>query len=79
MIDVARVTTKGQITIPLEFRKRFNINEGDKIVFMEKDGMIVISNSNRMAFEEFQQAMVGEAEKGGLSSEKDVVDRKSVV
>ena len=73
MIDVARVTTKGQITIPPEFRKRFNINEGDKVVFMEKDGMIVIANSNRMAFEEFQQAMEGEAEKAGLKNEKDVV------
>lgn len=73
MIDVSRVTTKGQITIPVEFRKRFGIDVGDKVVFMEKDGMIVIANSNRMAFEEFQQAMVGEANRVGIESEEDVV------
>ena len=73
MIDVSRVTTKGQITIPVEFRKRFGIDVGDKVVFMEKDGLIVIANSNRMAFEEFQQAMAGEAEKVGIADEEDVV------
>ncbi len=73
MIDVSRVTTKGQITIPVEFRKRFGIDVGDKVVFMEKDGLIVIANSNRMAFEEFQQAMAGEAEKAGIADEEDVV------
>jgi AbrB family looped-hinge helix DNA binding protein len=73
MIDVSRVTAKGQITIPVEFRRKFNIKEGDKVVFMEKDGMIVIANSNRMAFEEFQQAMKGEAEMAGITNEEDVV------
>jgi len=73
MIDVSRVTTKGQITIPVEFRNKFSIKEGDKIVFMEKDGMIILVNSNRVAFEEFQRAMAGEAEKAGILSEEDVV------
>ena len=73
VIDVSRVSAKGQITIPVEFRKKFGINEGDKVVFMEKDGMIVIANSNRMAFEEFQQAMAGEAERAGIVNEEDVV------
>jgi hypothetical protein len=31
-------------------------------------------NSNRLAFEEFQRDMAGEAEKAGLNSEQDVVD-----
>jgi AbrB family looped-hinge helix DNA binding protein len=72
VIDVSRVTTKGQITIPVEFRKRFGIDVGDKVVFMEKDGLIVIANSNRMAFEEFQQVMTGEAERAGIAGEEDV-------
>jgi len=72
VIDVSRVTTKGQITIPIEFRKRFGINEGDKVVFLERDGMMMIANSNRMAFEEFQQTMAGEAERAGIASEDDV-------
>lgn len=34
-MEIARVTTKGQITIPVNIRKLMNIKEGDKIVFFE--------------------------------------------
>ena len=74
MIDVSRVTSKGQITIPVEMRKKLGIKEGDKVVFIEKDGYLVLSNSNRVAFEEFQAAMAGEAEKAGIKTEQDVIN-----
>ena len=72
MIDVSRVTTKGQVTIPLEFRKKLKIKEGDKVVFIEKDGLIFIGNSNRIVLEDFARAMAGEAEKAGITTEEDV-------
>ena len=50
------------------------LNDGGKVVFMEKSDGIAMMNSNRLAFEEFQREMVGEAEKAGLSSEQDVAD-----
>ena len=74
MLDVARISVKGQVTIPVEIRKRLSLKEGDKVVFMEKSGEIVLMNSNRLAFEDFQRDMEGEAEKAGLNSEQDVVD-----
>jgi len=74
MLDVARISAKGQVTIPVEIRKRLSLKEGDKVVFMEKSGEIVLMNSNRLAFEDFQRDMAGEAEKAGLNSEQDVVD-----
>ena len=72
-MDVARISTKGQVTIPIEIRKRLGLKDGDKVVFMEKGNSIVLLNSNRLAFEEFQREMSGEAEKAGLNSEEDVV------
>jgi AbrB family looped-hinge helix DNA binding protein len=72
MLDVARVTTKGQVTIPLEFRQKLGIKEGDKVVFWENNGVVYLGNSNKLVFEEFARAMAGEAEKAGLSSEEDV-------
>ena len=72
MIDVARVTTKGQVTIPLEFRKKLNINVGDKVVFIEREGVLLLGNSNRIALTEFARAMEGEAEKAGIKNEDDV-------
>jgi len=73
-MDVARISTKGQVTIPVEIRKKLRLKEGDKVVFLEKDNNVLILNSNRMAFEDFQKDMAGEAEKAGLYTEQDVVD-----
>ncbi len=36
------VTRKGQITIPIELRKKFNIEEGSKVEVFEEGGRIVI-------------------------------------
>jgi len=29
-MEVARITTKGQITIPIEIRRKLNLKEGDR-------------------------------------------------
>ena len=72
MIDVSRVTTKGQVTIPSELRKKLGIREGDKVVFIEKDGLLFLGNSNRIVLEDFARTMAGEAEKADIRTEKDV-------
>ena len=36
------VTRKGQITIPVELRRKFGIDEGSKIEVLEEEGIIVI-------------------------------------
>jgi AbrB family looped-hinge helix DNA binding protein len=74
MMDMARISVKGQVTIPIAIRKMLGLKEGDKVVFAEKNGNIVLLNSNRLAFEEFQREMIGEAERIGWTSEEDVVD-----
>jgi AbrB family looped-hinge helix DNA binding protein len=74
MLDVARLSVKGQVTIPVEIRRHLGLKGGDKVAFMEKDDNIVLLNSNRLAFEGFQRDMAGEAKKAGLNSEQDVVN-----
>ena len=41
-MDVAVVTTKGQVVIPAKFRKKFGIKIGTKIQFIEEKGEIKI-------------------------------------
>ncbi len=72
MMDMGRVSSKGQVTIPIEIRKKLGIKEGDKVIFLEKGNEIILVNSNRMAFEEFQKGMAGEAARVGLTDEQDV-------
>jgi AbrB family looped-hinge helix DNA binding protein len=39
------VTRKGQITIPVEFRKALNIKEGDKVALTIEKGEVRVSRS----------------------------------
>jgi AbrB family looped-hinge helix DNA binding protein len=73
-MDLARVSSKGQITIPVEIRKKLNLKEGDKVLFIEENGKIVLANSSYIALKEMQDAMKDEAEKVGLVSEENVND-----
>lgn len=73
-MELAKVTVRGQITIPKEIRKKLNIKDGDKVVFIEENGKIVMENSTMLALREVQEMFKGEAEKLGLKDEQDVVD-----
>jgi AbrB family looped-hinge helix DNA binding protein len=41
-MDIAVVTTKGQVVIPAKFRRKFGIKVGTKIQFIEEEGEIKI-------------------------------------
>ena len=71
-MDIAKVTSKGQITIPIHIRKRLGVKEGDKILFVENNGQIVMLNSSMEALRTAQAAFAGEAERVGLKDEDDV-------
>ncbi|KLU61666.1 putative regulator PrlF [Peptococcaceae bacterium CEB3] len=51
-MEVSRVTSKGQITIPKAVRERLHLTEDDKIAFIEKDGNIVITKSSIITLRE---------------------------
>jgi antitoxin PrlF len=71
-MDLARVSSKGQITIPIEIRNKLNLKEGDKVLFLEENGKIVLANSSFIALRDMQEEMKGKAEEVGLVSEDDV-------
>jgi len=33
---MAKVSSKGQVTIPVEIRKKLGLKAGDKVIFLEK-------------------------------------------
>lgn len=73
-MELAKVTTKGQITIPKAVRESLKIREGSKIIFIRKGDDIVIKNSAMIALEKIQDAFDGEAERLGIETEEDVVE-----
>jgi len=43
-VEVAKVTSKGQITIPITIRRKLEINEGDKVLFVYKpEGVLMVN------------------------------------
>ena len=73
-MELAKITTRGQITLPLEIRKKLKVGEGDKVVFYEDNGRIVVENAAKLAFAQVREDFTGEAERLGLETEQDVVD-----
>ena len=72
-MELAKITLRGQITIPVEIRKKLGVKDGDKVIFIEENGRIVMENSVRVALKDVQDAFKDEAEHLGLVNEQDVV------
>ena len=78
-MELAKVTSKGQITIPIDIRRKLGVKEGDKILFVEEQGRIIMMNSSMDALRKAQAAFTGEAERLGLRDEQDVADLVSAL
>ena len=42
-MELARMTSKGQLTVPASIRKKLGIGTGDQLLFYERDGQIVLA------------------------------------
>ena len=47
-MELAKVTSRGQITLPLAIRRKPDVKEGDKVVFYEENGRIVVENAAKL-------------------------------
>lgn len=73
-MELAKVTSKGQITIPAAIRKLLGVKDGDKVLFVQEGSKVVMMNASVNALMEAQRAFQGMAEELGVNDEQDVVD-----
>lgn len=73
-MELAKVTSKGQITIPIAIRRHLGVKDGDKVMFVQEGNKIVLMNASVDALLEVQKAFEGAAEEQGIKNEQDVVD-----
>ena len=72
-MNLARLSANGQVTVPIEIRKKLNLKEGDKILFFERDdGEVVINNASASAIINAQKAFKGASAQFGVKSEEEV-------
>jgi len=73
-MELAKITIRGQITIPKKIRNRLGVKDGDKVIFIEENGRVIIENAAMIALKKAQDAFTGEAERLGLKNEQDIVN-----
>jgi antitoxin PrlF len=72
-MELAKITSKGQITLPIAIRRALKLNDGDKVAFIERSGQYVLVNPTMLAVQKLQDAFEGFAEENALKDEQDVV------
>ena len=72
-MNLAKLSANGQITVPVEIRRKLGLKSGDKILFLQnQNGEIVVSNASAAAIRKAQEAFAGAAEAIGVSGEEDI-------
>ncbi len=72
-MNLARVSSNGQVTVPIEIRRSLGLKAGDKILFFQKpNGEIVMTNASANAVLKAQEAFAGVADELGIKSDEDV-------
>ena len=74
IMELAKITSKGQITLPISIRRFLNLKDGDKVAFIEKNGQYVLANPVSLAIDNVRIAFNGEAQRLNLKTEEDVVN-----
>ncbi|MEW5785238.1 MAG: AbrB/MazE/SpoVT family DNA-binding domain-containing protein [Bacillota bacterium] len=61
-MEIAKITSKGQITIPVDIRKKLNLKDGDKVIFIEDGDKIFFTNAAKLTFANMQKDIKDEAD-----------------
>lgn len=77
-VEMSRISSKGQVTIPKTIRELLNLNEGDRVAFIEDNGKIIITKASLVALHELQDALSAEALEKGIT-EEDVLKELEIV
>ena len=73
-IDNAKVMAKGQITIPKDVRDVLGVSNGDRVTFIVEGKSVRLVNSAVYAMQMLQQELSQDADKTGLTSEREIID-----
>ncbi|MCD7708456.1 MAG: AbrB/MazE/SpoVT family DNA-binding domain-containing protein [Clostridiales bacterium] len=73
-MEMAKISSKGQITIPKLVRDRLRLNTGDKVLILEENGRFYIENAADVAFHHVEDGFRGAAAEAGFMSERELQD-----
>lgn len=72
-MNLAKLSANGQITVPVEVRRRLHLVPGDKVLFLEKpSGEVVVAKAGLTALAQAQATFAGAAADIGVSDQDGV-------
>ena len=71
-MKVAKISSKGQITIPVSIRKALRLRNGGKVVIQEENGRYFFDNMSLAAFAKVEEDFSGAAKEAGFNTEEEM-------
>jgi len=72
-MNLAKLSSNGQVTVPVEVRRRLHLVPGDKVLFLERqNGEVVVVKAELAALSQAQEAFAGAAGDFGVADDEDV-------
>ena len=72
--DIIKVSSKGQIVIPREIRKKLGVKGGEKLLVLTRDGDIVLRKTKKLSIDEIAERIEQVAKDEGIDVDKLVAE-----
>ena len=73
-MEIAKLSSKGQITIPINIREKLQLKTGDKIVIQEENGRFYFDNAALVSFTRAEDSFKGTTKDAEFDSEETMQD-----
>ncbi|WP_313351787.1 AbrB/MazE/SpoVT family DNA-binding domain-containing protein [Exiguobacterium sp.] len=60
VMELSKLTSKGQITIPKKIRQALQVEEGDRVAFIEEDGFVIMAKADLKQLHDLQDILSDE-------------------
>ena len=71
LIEIGKVSARGQIAIPIDIRRSMNLHDGEKVLFFLENETLLVKKLSSKTFAEISKPLRDVAEKAGMK-ESDV-------
>jgi antitoxin PrlF len=72
--DIIKVSSKGQIVIPREVRKKLGVKGGEKLLVLTRDGDILLRKTKELSLEEIGKRIDKVVKEEGIDVDKLVAE-----
>ncbi len=73
IIEMGKISSRGQVAIPADIRAQLGLNEGTKILFFTEDDTLIMKKVSAETFAQITKPLKEAARQAGLK-EKDIPD-----